>query len=144
MHQYCKLASRYLLLLLFAFIMVSCSSHKKSIKETVRLYCQSRINGDLELYRAQLGGRSLELLLTSKNAVKKFERIANYYKKNEILFDGIFITSIEVNLYRMQALAKYIEKLKDGKRSWAYSHVSRLEYIDGKWRVIADRRKKTD
>lgn len=130
--------------MIILLLLAGCApSNRSGISETVTKRCRSILSGDIRGYRDTVGGDLLESFVRDPSVRNRFTAHSRKLTAQGVVFDGVFITSVEVHEYRMQAEVQYIEKLRDSRKSWAYTHTAVLEFIDGKWRIILDRQKKT-
>lgn len=102
----------------------------------VETVCRSRLEGDYELYRENVGGDILVLEMTVPAYRRKFEAEAAAWKKSGTLFVDIYVRQLDIDPVRRTASIFFIEKWSRGTRTFTASRRWTLEYIDSRWRVV--------
>ena len=118
------------------FLLFSCAGAKSDIESAVTAVCRSRVEGDFEAYKENLGGDLLRNALFQPSVKNVFNKNAGLYRKNGVLFVEVYIRNIRLNSSTRQAYISFIEKLSRGSKTVTYSRFWLLEKIDNRWRII--------
>ncbi len=117
----------------------ACGKDASLVETALADYCRSRSEGQYQSYLDSTGGELLLAALRDQGTQQRMVTQGSNLAHEGIVLIETYVTSVELDGIKRQAVASYLEKFGKGLKTWAVHHQSQLEYIDQRWRVISDR-----